>query len=72
MYTEILRIIEGGLNKDLKKVNNYSRILAEKLEKDGDQKLAKMIIKTLENKPSTIATMDSLVSTPVDLSLIHI
>lgn len=66
MYTEILRIIEGGLNKDLKKVNNYSRILAEKLEKDGDQKLAKMIIKTLENKPSTIATMDSLVSTPVD------
>lgn len=66
MYTEILRIIEGGLNKDLKKVNNYSRILAEKLEKEGDQKLAKMIIKTLENKPNSMVTMDSLISTPVD------
>ncbi len=66
MYTEILRIIEGGLNKDLKKINNYSRILAEKFEKDGQPKLAKMIIKTLENKPTSIVTMDSLISTPVD------
>ncbi len=66
MYTEILRIIEGGLNKDLKKINNYSRILAEKFEKEGQPKLAKMIIKTLENKPSSMVTMDSLISTPVD------
>lgn len=66
MYTEILRIIEGGLNKDLKKINNYSRILAEKFEKDGQPKLAKMIIKTLENKPTSMVTMDSLISTPVD------
>ena len=66
MYTEILRIIEGGLNKDLKKINNYSRILAEKLEKDGQPKLAKMIIKTLENKPTSLVSMDSLISTPVD------
>ena len=66
MYTEILRIIEGGLNKDLKKINNYSRILAEKPEKDGQPKLAKMIIKTLENKPTSLGSMDSLISTPVD------
>ena len=46
MYTEILRIIEGGLNKDLKKVNNYSKILAEKLDKDGDSKLARLILNT--------------------------
>jgi SpoVK/Ycf46/Vps4 family AAA+-type ATPase len=54
------------LNKDLKKINNYSRILAEKFEKEGQPKLAKMIIKTLENKPSSMVTMDSLISTPVD------
>ena len=54
------------MNKDLKKINNYSRILAEKFEKEGQPKLAKMIIKTLENKPSSMVTMDSLISTPVD------
>jgi hypothetical protein len=48
MYTEILRIIEGGLNKDTKKVLNYSKMLAEKLDGDGDQKLAKLIFKTIE------------------------
>lgn len=30
MYTEILRIIEGGLAKDTKKVYSYSKLLAEK------------------------------------------
>ncbi|MCY0977184.1 ATP-binding protein [Chryseobacterium wangxinyae] len=66
MYTEILRIIEGGLNKDIKKINNYARILADKLEKDGDGKLAKLIINALDNKPSSMVSMDSLLSSPVD------
>ncbi|MBH1959937.1 MAG: ATP-binding protein [Flavobacteriia bacterium] len=66
MYTEILRIIEGGLNRDIKKITNYSKILAEKLEKDGDGKLAKLIINTLDNKPSSMVSMDSLLSSPVD------
>ncbi len=66
MYTEILRIIEGGLSKDLKKVYNYSKLLADKLEKDGDNKLSKMILRVIDNGPATTVTMDELLTTPVD------
>ena len=66
MHTEILRIIEGGLNKDTKKVLNYSKMLAEKLGDDGDQKLAKLILKTIDKGPATTVTMDELLTTPVD------
>ena len=66
MYTEILRIIEGGLAKDLKKVYNYSKLLADKLAKDGDEKMAKMIFRAIENGPATTVTMDELLTTPVD------
>lgn len=66
MYTEILRIIEGGLTKDIKKVYNYAKLLAEKAEKDGDSKMAKMILKAIENRTATTITMDELLTTPVD------
>lgn len=66
MYTEILRIIEGGLAKDPKKVYNYSRLLADKLDKDGDNKMAKMILRAIDNGPATTVTMDELLTTPVD------
>jgi SpoVK/Ycf46/Vps4 family AAA+-type ATPase len=66
MYTEILRIIEGGLARDTKKVYNYSKLLAEKVEKDGDSKMSKMIFKTLGNKTATTVIMDELLTTPVD------
>jgi SpoVK/Ycf46/Vps4 family AAA+-type ATPase len=66
MYTEILKIIEGGLAKDFKKVYNYSKLLAEKLAKDGDEKMAKMILKAIQNGPATTVTMDELMTTPVD------
>jgi len=65
-YTEILRIIEGGLAKDPKKVYNYSRLLADKLDKDGDNKMAKMILRAIDNGPATTVTMDELLTTPVD------
>jgi SpoVK/Ycf46/Vps4 family AAA+-type ATPase len=66
MYTEILRIIEGGLARDPKKVYSYSQLLASKLEKDGDSKMAQMIFKAMENGPATTVTMDELMTTPVD------
>ena len=47
MYTEILRIIEGGLNKDTKKVLNYSKMLAEKLDGDGDQNWLSLFLRLL-------------------------
>lgn len=66
MYTEILRIIEAGLAKDAKKVYNYAKLLADKLDKDGDSKMAKMIMRAIENRPATTVTMDELLTTPVD------
>lgn len=67
MYTEILRIIEGGLSKDPSKVYSYAKLLAEKYQKDGDDKMAKMILKSIEKKdPGVIVTMDELLTLPVD------
>jgi AAA+ superfamily predicted ATPase len=66
MYTEILRIIEGGLAKDPKKVFNYSRMLASKLDKDGDSKMSKMILRAIDNGPNTTVSLDELRTTPVD------
>ena len=36
MQTEILRIIEGGLANDKRKIIAYSSRLADRLEKEGD------------------------------------
>lgn len=66
MYTEILRIIEGGLTKDTKKVYSYAKLLAEKVEKDGDTRMAKMIHKAIEARTASTVSMDELLTTPVD------
>lgn len=67
--SEILKIIEGGLQNDPLKVINYSSLLIEKLEKDGDVKNAKRITnlikktKSLELEPKNSAFA---LKTPVD------
>jgi len=67
MYTEILKIIEGGLGKDPKKVKSFAKLLAEKLTKDGDTKMAKMIVDLIEkNKTLNSVSLDELVNSPVD------
>ena len=53
MYTEIVKIIEGGMIGDKEKVYNYAQVLAENLEKSGDASLAKKIRSLLVNKKCT-------------------
>ncbi len=66
MYTEISKIIEGGLNGDREKVYNYAKVLADNLEGSGDKALAKKIRNVISGrKPGAIA-LDSLSSKPVD------
>ena len=36
MYTEIVKIIEGGLVNDKEKVINYATVLADNLENQGE------------------------------------
>lgn len=66
MYTEIIKIIEGGLNKDPQKVVSYSKLLEENLRKDGETKLADRIVKALNNQKGAMVFQDQLFTTPVD------
>lgn len=66
MYTELIKIIEGGLNNDHKKVINYSNHLAKKLRDDGDNKLADKILKTIQGAKGMPVFKDQLFDAPVD------
>ncbi len=67
MNTEILRIIEGGLANDKRKVINYSYKLADRLSKEGDVALATCIRKKLDdsNLRSGVVS-DALRNVPLD------
>ena len=43
MYTEIIKIIEGGLKKEPLKVAQYAKKLADIFSDEGNQQLAKCI-----------------------------
>lgn len=66
MYTEISKIIEGGLSGDREKVYNYAKVLADNLEESGDNALSKKIRKIIANRKSGMMALDSLSSKPVD------
>jgi len=67
MYTEIIKIIEGGLKKEPTKVVLYAKKLAEKLDAEGEKQLAKGIRNLLSNKAVSSLTMEQLLNTaPVD------
>jgi SpoVK/Ycf46/Vps4 family AAA+-type ATPase len=66
MYTEIVKIIEGGIIGDKEKVYNYALVLAENLDKSGDMSLAKKIRSLLTNKKTRMASLDDFSTKPVD------
>lgn len=66
MYTEVSKIIEGGLLGDREKVFNYANVLANSVEEAGDIAFAKKIRNLLNNKKYSMASLDSLTSKPVD------
>lgn len=66
MYTEIIKIIEGGLVNDKEKVINYATVLADNLETQGEVSLAKRIRATLSRKRGTLTSLDSFATKPVD------
>ncbi len=66
MYTEISKIIEGGLNGDREKVYNYAKVLADNLDASGDKALAKKIRNVISGRKAGMLALDSLSSKPVD------
>lgn len=66
MQTEVIRIIEGGLNGDRSKVFNYARTLAENLEAEGEGRFAKRIRTAISGKSPGAAVLDGMALKPVD------
>ena len=66
MYTEIVKIIEGGLSNDKEKVLNYATVLADNLASQGEDSLAKRILGVLSKKKGTLTSLDSFATKPVD------
>ncbi|SQB33623.1 AAA family ATPase [Clostridium cochlearium] len=66
MYTELIKIIEGGLKGDKEKVLNYSKVLVENLKKEGQENLSKKILTILESNNTRMVSLDSFASKPVD------
>jgi len=66
MYTEILKIIEGGLVKDKEKVYNYAKVLADNIQKSGDEKFSKKIKDLLSSKKSQLMSLDEFSAKPID------
>lgn len=66
MYTEVSKIIEGGLIGDREKVFNYAKVLADNLDEAGETAFAKKIRNLISNRKSGMLALDSLSSKPVD------
>lgn len=67
MQTEVLRIIEGALSHDRRKIVAYSTKLADRLEREGDAALSKCIRQKLtEGVPQNGAVADAVRMVPLD------
>lgn len=67
MSTDILRIIEGGLNNDKRKIINYSTRLAQRIREQGDEQLAQCILEQIQcNYTKSAVTADALRMIPID------
>lgn len=67
MQTEVLRIIEGGLANDRRKILTYSNKLADRLEREGDKALSKCIRqKLVDGVPHNAAVADAIRMIPLD------
>ena len=66
MYTELMKIIEGGLKGDKEKVSNYANVLAENLKKEGEESIAKRILNIVEANNTRMVSLDSFATKPVD------
>lgn len=68
MSTDILRIIEGGLANDKRKIINYAMRLAERLKADGDMQLSNCIVEQIEaSTHKNAATADAMRMVPLDI-----
>ena len=64
---EVLKILEGALQHNVRKAADYAGLLAEKLESDGEMRQAGMLRQKLARVPAqTLAPLSLQHSLPVD------
>ncbi|ONF90598.1 AAA family ATPase [Leptospira santarosai] len=66
MKTEIIKIIEGGLERDRAKVLRYAKQLAMNQKKNGDANLAQRIEESISSVKGSFIALEELASLPVD------
>lgn len=66
MYSELLKIIEGGLKNDPQKVHNYSIKLAKYLDENGEKTISRRVSQLIEKNTTRTAQLDSLTAKPFD------
>ena len=66
MYTEMVKIIEGGLQGDKTKILNYATVLANNLEQQGNPALSKKIRNILTERKGQLTSLDNFTAKPVD------
>ena len=66
MKTEILRIIEGGLTNDRRKIVSYANRLADRLTEEGETALAECIREKISASPQSSAVADAMRTIPLD------
>jgi SpoVK/Ycf46/Vps4 family AAA+-type ATPase len=66
MYTEVVKIIEGGLRGDKDKVLNYATVLANNLEQQGNPALSHKIRNILSERKGQLTALDKFTVKPVD------
>lgn len=66
MKTELIKLIEGGLNKNTDKVKSYALLIADKMEKDGEKRFADRIKEIIAKSSAHPVYLDEFISKPVD------
>ncbi|MGG1555640.1 AAA family ATPase [Paenibacillus ferrarius] len=66
MVTELLKIIEAGLQKKTDKVQSYAQHMAEKFRETGDEKIAERIMNIINKKSIHPVYLDEFLVKPVD------
>ncbi len=66
MFSELLKIIEGGLKNDPQKVRNYSIKLAKYLDENGEKTVSRKVSQLVKKNTTRTAQLDSLTAKPFD------
>lgn len=66
MYSEILKLVEGGITNDRQKVLNYSKKLGDYFINHGEEKIGEKILNIISKNNTNLSALDNLSTKPFD------